>query len=301
MKKIAALIFAVTLVFAIVVSCQTTPNPNAGPNVALTMPELFSPNPDIVDDKMTIKIAIDHPAPIKDWTITVQPSRRQSAEGAQNTETTQRQAGEGREREGRQGGRRAPFYEQNGRGTPPAEWQWNGRGTSGEMVMSAMDYRFSISVNDIFGNNTVSEGIIEVDIIVRREGDNLRIIVPSIVFPPNSANFSLLSQEEQRANTRIMNQIARALNRFGDYRIIVEGHSNPTTPPNTAQRRNENNILRSLSEQRANAVVNHLVTNNGINRQRLSAIGIGGDQTVADYDDSEENWKNRRVEFLLAK
>jgi len=164
-----------------------------------------------------------------------------------------------------------------------------------------MDYRFSISVNDVFGNNTVSEGIIEVDIIVRREGENLRIIVPSIVFPPNSANFTLLSQDEQRANTRIMNMIARSLNKFSDYRIVVEGHANPTTAPNTAARTRENTILKSLSEERANAVVNHLVTNNSINRQRLSAIGIGGDRTVEAYNDSEENWKNRRVEFLLIR
>ncbi|MCL2765631.1 MAG: OmpA family protein [Treponema sp.] len=297
MKKILALILTIALIAGITLSCQTPPpapapvqNPNAGPKVTVTIPELFSPDPDIEDDKMTINIAVEHPVQIKDWTITIQPNRQQTS-----GQSTERQAGE------RQGRQRRAFFEQSGTGTPPAAWQWNGRGTSGEMVMSAMDYRFTISVDDVFGNNTVTEGIIEVDIIVRREGNNLRIIVPSIVFPPNAANFNLLSQDEQRANTRIMNMIARALNKFGDYRIIVEGHANPTTPPNTTQRTNENSILRNLSEQRARAVVDFLVNNNGISRQRLSAIGVGGDRTVADYDDSEENWKNRRVEFLLAR
>jgi len=312
MKRITVLFLIVAFVIAGIVSCKSAPatppappppadipNPEVGPTVSVTIPELFSPDPDIEGDKMTIKIAIEHSAPIRDWAITVQPNRGQNqATQAQRQEgeRTQRQSGGGR-----QGGRRAAFFEQRGTGTPPADWQWDGKGTSGEMVMSAMDYRFVLSVNDAFGNNTVSEGIIEVDIIVRREGENLRIIVPSIVFPPNSANFTLLSQEDQRANTRIMNMIARSLNKFSDYRIVVEGHANPTTAPNSAARNRENAILKSLSEERAGAVVNQLVTSNNISRERLSATGIGGDKTVAAHDDSEENWKNRRVEFLLIK
>jgi len=330
MKKIIALLIAITLVAAIVVSCKSLfvpetakhENPETGPKVEVDIPELFSPDPDIENDTMTIGIKVGHPVPIKDWTITIQPNRGQAAAGGggqggqgggqggqregerqASGERTGERSGDRQEGQGggRGQGRRAPFFEQTGTGTPPTEWKWTGRGTAGAMVLSAMDYRFTLSVNDIFDNNTTVQGIIDVDIIVTREGDNLRIIVPSIVFPPNSANFSLLSAEEQRANTRILNQLARALTKFEEYRIIVEGHANPTTPPDTVQRTNENSILRSLSEQRANAVVNHLVTNNSIARQRLSAIGVGGDRTVADYTDSDENWQNRRVEFLLAK
>ncbi|MCL2444090.1 MAG: OmpA family protein [Treponema sp.] len=329
MKKIIALIFAIALVAAIVVSCKSIPeterytNPETGPKVAVNIPELFSPDPDIENDTMTIGIRVEHDVPIKDWTITIQPNRGQAAAGGggqggggqggqggqrdgerqASGERTGERSGERQEGQGggRGQGRRAPFFEQTGTRTPPAEWKWDGKGTAGVMVLSAMDYRFTLSVNDIFDNNTTVQGIIDVDIIVTREGDNLRIIVPSIIFPPNSANFNLLSAEEQRSNTRILNQLARALTKFEEYRIIVEGHANPTTPPDTPQRTNENSILKSLSEQRANAVVNHLATNNGIARQRLSAIGVGGDRTVADYEDSDENWQNRRVEFLLAK
>jgi outer membrane protein OmpA-like peptidoglycan-associated protein len=48
-------------------------------------------------------------------------------------------------------------------------------------------------------------------------------------------------------------------------------------------------------------VVDSLVANNGIVRTRLTAVGMGGTRTVADYDDEEDNWKNRRVEFILQR
>jgi len=305
MKKTITLFFAVALIFAIA-SCKSAPqeipapqedNPGVGPSVTVTIPELFSPDPDIVNDTMTIDIAVEHPVPIRNWSITVQPNRRPAVQ-AEAAPAEERQ---GTGRRSRQGTERRVFFEQTGRGNPPTEWQWDGRGNSGDMVMSATDYRFTLSVNDVYNNNTEYEGIIAVDIIVRREGDNLRIIVPSIIFPPNASSFDLLSEEDLRSNTRILSQIARSLNRFQDYRIVVEGHSNPTTAPNTAQRRNEDAILKRLSEERANAVINHLVVNNNIARERLSAVGIGGDRTVVAYNDTEETWQNRRVEFLLIR
>ena len=289
-------------------------NPNAGPEITLKIPELFSPDPDIVDDKMTIGITVNHPVPIKDWTITITPIRRQASQrtegdaaGAAQQQQRQRPEGQAAGEEQGQRRRSGPFFEQSGTGTPAHDWQWNGRSASGEMVQSATNYRFVLSVNDVYENNSVAEGEISVDIIVRREGEQLRMVVPSIVFPPDSSDFRLLGQDDARANARVLMMIARALNRFADYRITVEGHANPTTPPNTAQRTTEEAGargiigLRPLSESRAGAVVDYLVTTNGIARARLSAVGMGGSRTVADYADDEENWKNRRVEFILHK
>jgi outer membrane protein OmpA-like peptidoglycan-associated protein len=175
------------------------------------------------------------------------------------------------------------------------------------MVQSATDYQFTLTVNDIFDNAGTFEGIISVDVLVRREGDNLRMIVPSIVFPPNAANFALLSAEDTRANERVLRLIARALNKFDDYQITVEGHANPTTAPGTAERATEENGTRTviglvpLSNDRAKAVIEYLVSTHSIGQTRLSAIGIGGERTVTDWDDDDENWKNRRVEFILKK
>jgi outer membrane protein OmpA-like peptidoglycan-associated protein len=39
----------------------------------------------------------------------------------------------------------------------------------------------------------------------------------------------------------------------------------------------------------------------GVSRSRLSPTGQGGTKNVADSQDPNNNWKNRRVEFLLVK
>jgi outer membrane protein OmpA-like peptidoglycan-associated protein len=302
MKKGFTIAFAV-LIIAAIAACKSAPkppadlvNPEIGPEVKVVIPELFSPSPDIVDDTITISIEVKHVVPVRDWAIQIQPNRAQTA-------AAQAAPAEG-EQPRRQRNRRV-FFEVTGKGNPPNEWKWNGKGTSGEMVQSATDYRFTLSVDDVFGNKSTFEGIISVDVLVKREGDNLRIIVPSIVFPPNSSDFSRLSQDDTRANTRVLRLIANSLNKYPDYKITVEGHANPTTRPNTKDRTTEEDGtstiigLKPLSEDRAKAVVEFLVTNNSINRQRLTAVGLGGTRTVAAYNDDEENWKNRRVEFIL--
>jgi len=328
MKKIVILFFAVIFAASACVSPPPPPDspppppppppgvedPGVGPAVSAAIPELFSPDLDADDYSMTIALDVTHSVPVRDWNIRIQPNRqqRQDAQAAPRQETAPRQTaprqtaeGEGTRRQA--GERRRAFFEQDGTGDVPAQWQWNGRGLNGEMVQSAMEYRFTLTVNDVFGNAGTYEGIINTDVLVRREGDHLRIIVPSIVFQGNSANFTDVSGTEItdeiiRANRRILTLIARALNRFGDYRITVEGHTNPGAALGTPARTAENSRNLPISQARADAVVNYLVANLNINRSRLTAVGRSATRTITeDYDNDDENWKNRRVEFILQR
>jgi outer membrane protein OmpA-like peptidoglycan-associated protein len=306
-------------------------NPNAEPGITLVIPELFSPDPDVVDDEMMIGISINHPAPIKEWQIQIQPNRgqrqagqrqggqgqggqggqRQGQGGGQAGEGGQRQGGgQGQDGQGQggqgggQGRRRGPFFTQTGEGKPLEEWKWNGKGTSGEMVQSATDYMFTLTVTDSFGNTSTEEGLINVDVLVKKDGDNYKMVVPSITFPPSSSDLTKVSEDEMRTNRRVLSLVGRALNKYAAYQVTVEGHSNPLTPPNTAQRTAEERSDQALSEQRARAVMNYLAADNGNNNvdsKRLKAVGMSCRQPVADYDDEEESWKNRRVEFILAR
>jgi outer membrane protein OmpA-like peptidoglycan-associated protein len=307
MKKLISLIIAVSFA-AVLTGCKSSPppgveNPDKPPELTVAIPELFSPSPDIADDKMTINIAVNHPAPIKDWHIVINRQIGTQAASGQTREAPQGETQRPQRQSSRERARN--FFDQNGNGTPPAQWQWDGKRTSGEMVQSATDYSFTLTVTDVFDNFAVFNGTISVDVLVKREGNDLRMIVPSIVFPPNSADFSLLSDQDRRANTRVLRLIANALNKYPDYRITVEGHANPTTAPNSAARTSEEAGtasvigLRPLSEARAQAVANSLSSDNGINASRMNVVGMGGTRTVAAYNDADENWKNRRVEFLL--
>jgi outer membrane protein OmpA-like peptidoglycan-associated protein len=127
------------------------------------------------------------------------------------------------------------------------------------------------------------------------------MIVSDIVFPPSSADFSLLGEQEMRSNRRVLNLVGRALNKYSDYAVTIEGHANPTTAPNTPARTQEQVGDLRLSQQRAQAVADYLAANQNIDKSRLNVVGIGNARTVAPYDDPDENWKNRRVEFILHK
>jgi outer membrane protein OmpA-like peptidoglycan-associated protein len=307
LKRFGIAAFVAVIGFAMA-ACAT--NPFTPPQISVTMAgEVFGLDPDHPDAAQPVaRIAINHPAPIKDWLIQVQPIRA----GGQGGQAQERPAAQEAQGEGTaQRPSRGPFYELTGKGKPPREWKWNGKSTRPprreggevEMIQSATDYQMILTVNDIFANTATYEGTLSTDVLVRKESDtHYRIIVPSIVFPPNSADFALLGERDARANARILRLIANALNKFPAYKVKVEGHSNPTTAPDTPARDNEETKeLKPLSEARAKAVVDYLVSNDNIDRARLSFVGIGGERTVAAYDDPDENTRNRRVEFLLEK
>jgi outer membrane protein OmpA-like peptidoglycan-associated protein len=249
-----------------------------GPELEVSFsPEYFSPDGDGVEDELIVTIGVKDRSPIKNWRIEI----KEPSSGLL-------------------------FSEWSGDGEPPAKIAWNGRSVSGELVQSASDYPFSLTVTDILENYSVYEGFVQVDVLVIREGDVLRVQVPSIVFGSNSGSLEGLDPEILNNNDWILRRIAQVLNKFSTYQVKIEGHANPTTPPNTAARRTEetgtNRIkgLQPLSEERAKAVVDYLVKL-GVDRGRLTAFGIGSARTLVDFADKDNWWKNRRVEFILVK
>jgi len=257
------------------------------PEVSVTIaPQPFSPDGDGVDDVLNVKIAVQSASPVHAWHIEIREPEPPYV----------------------------LFSEWSGDGMPPASFTWDGLSSSGELVQSASDYHFGLIVTNQYDSATY-QGIISVDVLVRREGETLRVIVPSIVFAPNSADFvNGVTPAQAENNAKILRRIAEVLNKYDTYRVKVEGHANPTTPPGTKARANEENGtktvkgLKPLSDDRAKAVVAYLV-NLGIQRDRLTPIGVGSDRTIVGYykDDSKKVlnkdnwWKNRRVEFILEK
>jgi flagellar hook assembly protein FlgD len=252
-----------------------------GPSLSFSYePEFFSPDNDGVDDELIMRLDVQDKSPIASWSLEI------------------------RERDLMSGELR-PFYRIEGRGSPAERVIWDGRSSRGELVQSATDYPYLFQATDALGNTGELDGNIEVDILVIRDGDNLKIQVPSIIFRANQADFNGkdvdpvngLSQEQIDNNNRVLRRIAQSLNKFREYRVQVEGHANPTSrnpPPAEAQGDLE------LSERRARAVVDSLV-GFGVNRNRLGSIGRGSSRPIIVFDDRPNWWKNRRVEFILIK
>jgi outer membrane protein OmpA-like peptidoglycan-associated protein len=238
-------------------------------------PRYFSPDNDRVDDTLAITLnAKDARSEIGDWSFEIREPQPPYL----------------------------LFYQWSGSGTPPASLTWDGRSAEGELVQSASDYPYTFTVADTAGNSSTVEGVIEVDVLVIRDGDALRVQVPSIVFGSNSGGFEGLDPEIIASNDWILRRIAGVLNKFSTYQVKVEGHANPTVNPasRAAAQREQDNELQPLSEKRAQAVVDYLALL-GVNSERLTAFGIGGARTIVPYDDKDNWWKNRRVEFILVR
>jgi len=231
-------------------------------------PEYFSPDNDGVDDELIMSLSAADASPIAAWSLEIREPQPPYP----------------------------VFYRVEGRGSPAEQLIWDGRSNKGELAQSATDYPLFYTATDILGNSSAMESKIGVDVLVIRDGDRLRIQVPSIIFRQDAPDFNRLASATVENNERVLRRIAAILNKFRDYRVQVEGHANPVLRTEEEERVE----LQPLSEARARAVVNMLVEF-GVARSRLSYVGMGGTRPIVRFEDRDNWWKNRRVEFILIK
>jgi flagellar hook assembly protein FlgD len=262
--------------------CNTLP-----PELSVQLANVpFSPDNDGENDELLINLTAVSAMPFQSWSFQVNDPQNKK-----------------------------PFWQANGGSAITPTLTWQGKSASGELVQSAMDYPYTFTVTDSQGLSSSSNGLIPVDVLVVKDGNDLRIIVPAIIFRADHADFAGktedsvrgLSQEQIDNNNRVLKRIAEVLQKYANYTVTVEGHANPTTAPNTTARQQEETqgyqgspASQPLSLERAQKVIDELV-GYGVQRNRLNAVGMGGSRTVAPYNDRDNNWKNRRVEFLLHK
>ncbi len=195
----------------------------------------------------------------------------------------------------------AGFYEFKGPGVPGEPLKWDGRSANGELVQSAMDYPYTLTVQDQAGNTSVATGKIPIDILVLAEGNKLRIDVPSINFEPWSAK--LITEQE---NPQLYAQTQRAfellvpkLQKYPQHQIRIEGNAVRIFWFNDRLgRAEEQEVLGPLSLARAETVRQELI-HRGIGTDRLSLAALGGTNPIVPFSDIPNRWKDRRVEFIL--
>ncbi len=202
-----------------------------------------------------------------------------------------------------------PFWQTSGKSSITEKIVWDGRGSNGELVQSAEDYSYQFFVADELGMSNSVNGIISVDVLVVRDGDKLKMQIPSIIFRSDAADFVVksgnkpgITQAQADNNERVLKRVAQILKKFSAYKVTIVGHAN-----RTSDNESEETVAGSwgaalipLSEQRAE-FVKKILTKKGISAGRLSTEGKGGTEPIADRKDKAVNWKNRRVEFILEK
>ncbi len=244
----------------------------SGPSVSLSAsPTPFSPDNDGVDDELTISTSVRDTSPIDSWDLTIfDPTG-------------------------------VKFNEFSGKGTPTSRIVWDGLSSSGELVQSASDYPMVMTVRDALGNVTRAKAVASVDVLVVREGGQLKIRIASIVFAPNTANYLDVPASEKERNLKTIGRLAEIFKKYGTYNIRIEGYAvmvnwnNPTE--GTAEQKA---ILIPLSKARADSIKQALV-DRGIQANRVTTVGKGGVDPIVPFSDLENRWKDRRVEFVLIK
>ena len=260
--------------------CSVTP-----PQLTVkTAPQYFSPDNDGENDDLYIQLKGNDVVPLKNWSFVIKDPNNK------------------------------PFWSTSGKSSITERIIWDGRSNSGELVQSATDYPYTFTVTDTLGMTSTVEGKIEIDILVIRVGDVLKMAVPSIIFRQDAADFNIqqvdsngkvtkpgITEAQAKNNERVLKRIAQILNKFKNYTVTVEGHANSVTGLEEEETTNKYGLaLEPLSKSRAEFVVSKLKSY-GVNGGRLSAVGRGGRQPVAARGDKDNAWKNRRVEFILNK
>jgi len=250
-----------------------------------TAPEYFSPDNDGVDDDLYIKLTGSTKAKIKNWSFTIKdPKGKDFWKTAGKTQITERIVWDGL-----------------------SNVQKDSKGNA-ERVQSAMDYPYVFTVTDNLGMTSTIKGVIPVDVLVIRDGNVLKMAVPSIIFESDAANFqnanAKLTQEQIDNNIETLNRIADILKKFKDYKVTIVGHANKITDNPDEETvdnlREWGRASMPLSKERADAIKAYL-TKRGVNAAALSTEGMGGTKPVVNPKDKDNNWKNRRVEFILQK
>lgn len=235
-------------------------------NVQLA-PLPFSPDNDGVNDELAIRLNATDQSPIQAWRFEILDRNERF------------------------------FAEFTGRGEPASSLLWNGRASDGELVISAEDYPYRLTIQDELGNRTVSEGVIPIDILVVRDGDRLKVQISNITFAPNSPALILDPTDERGArNLAILERLAEVFDKYSSYAIRIEGHAVNVT----GTEREEREELQPLSLARAETVKAAMIEA-GIAERRVSTLGRGGTEPIVPHTDTDNRWKNRRVEFVLIR
>jgi outer membrane protein OmpA-like peptidoglycan-associated protein len=118
---------------------------------------------------------------------------------------------------------------------------------------------------------------------VYRQGEDVVVSLLGINFPSGRSNID-------SSSTALMRKVQQALALFPDSSIVVEGHTD-------ANGSDSANLI--LSQDRADAVKQYLVTQFGTNAEKISSIGYGEARPVATNETAAGRARNRRIDLVI--
>lgn len=246
------------------------PVPDREPGIK-ARPALFSPDGDGEADETVFRLSCADRSLVTSWTVSVF---------------------------GREG---TPITTWSGTNKPPRSITWKGEPDPAAME-PGVDYRVVFETVDVLGRRMESETTVTCDILVIRDGDRYRVRVPYIHFPSDS--WEILPGESQQLledNRLVLERVASLFSHFPSYILTVEGYANAVYRNDPARYAEEQKKeLLPLSQKRADTVRDALIML-GIDSSRINTKAYGGERPKIIGGDTQEAWKNRRVEFILQR
>jgi OmpA-OmpF porin, OOP family len=118
---------------------------------------------------------------------------------------------------------------------------------------------------------------------VVRQGDDIVLSLLGIKFPSGRSTIDANS-------AALMKKVQQGLALFPGASISVEGHTDANGSDST-------NLI--LSQDRADAVRQYLVSNFGINPEKVSSVGYGEARPVATNETPAGRTRNRRIDLVI--
>lgn len=118
---------------------------------------------------------------------------------------------------------------------------------------------------------------------VLRQGEDVIISLLGINFPPGRSTIDAGSMP-------LLSKVQQSLALFPESSLVVEGHTD-------ANGSDSANLI--LSQDRADAVKQYIVTNFAVNPEKVSSIGYGESRPVATNETQEGRARNRRIDLVI--
>jgi outer membrane protein OmpA-like peptidoglycan-associated protein len=195
---------------------------------------------------------------------------------------------------------------------------WNGRAQNNAAPEAGVTYQLVAQVFDRYGNQGLVTGTLLIadkpavpevaasktpepaqaaPVTVTLDGKLVAEV--QIYFPAYSADLGKVEPSKAGLNAQGLDRLAGILKPVSGAKVLVTGHANKVFWQDQAKGdREQNDVLIPLSLARAQAVRDALVQR-GADPGVFEVKGVGAEGPVAPFGDLTNNWKNRRVEFVV--
>jgi flagellar hook assembly protein FlgD len=185
-----------------------------------------------------------------------------------------------------------------GEDEPTDQILWTGETEEGDLTdIITQDIIIRLTVKDSSGNENIYEEEAIVDIFIVKNGDRLYLMVPNIIFGAYQHNLNSAGTERYEQNIISIQKVYEIFSRYPGYTLILEGHALNIYLDEDYEE-TEETILFPLTQRRADTVKNALI-DLGISDELIKTEPYGGQFPITPVLDWFQNWKNRRVEFVL--